>query len=336
MRTPGDNTTHQAAGRGCPQTGLIGSDRLATSIPSLLLSIHWSRHPGRSHAAGILSLWSQKRKRNELIVGRLALDVIDYEDPHWMLFLYELQTSLLLEQKDGHDVLDLPCGTATALIGDPGTNKSALGTAFLCRAFFDFATELRIAIGQIPDPNVAQANVAELASNVRDRFREKKRCSGSILVTTYDIDKEQLICRFKDHLEDHLLAELKKDPRHLKLLKQSGMPSSVTRSRTPNSVTTVRACRGDGSASRLAAEEGGSVSEGHQHRPGDSPTEFERRFSATNRQRRGWRGAGVRPGWQGRGDNRGPRQNRRMARDEVLSRRKAAVKRNPTAMRTQA
>jgi hypothetical protein len=93
------------------------------------------------------------------------------------------------------------------LIGDPGTNKSSLGTVFLGRAFYDFANKLkRLYFSGSLDAN---ENLAQVVTQLRD----PKSFSASILITTYDLNEEKLIERFEPHLFAPLKEEFdKKEP----------------------------------------------------------------------------------------------------------------------------
>jgi KaiC/GvpD/RAD55 family RecA-like ATPase len=124
----------------------------------------------------------------------------------------------------GSDTRGLPCGSATALIGDPLTQKSQLGRAFLSRAFFPFVEDLRAETFKVSEAqhvndwtrqvedgvsriarreqsasadHVARKiieTVTQVVDGVRERFTadSKQRYPVAVLFTTHDTNVEGL------------------------------------------------------------------------------------------------------------------------------------------------
>ena len=133
---------------------------------------------------------------------------------------------------DKSDPRGLLCSSATALIGDSLTQKSQLGKAFLSRAFYAFAEDLRGAIGnEIDGPSgtqlvkqvedgirdiahkkttasaVASSIIEEMVRQVETLAEQLSNCSGTfypvaVLFTTQDLTVESLAADFYQWLRN--------------------------------------------------------------------------------------------------------------------------------------
>ncbi len=72
------------------------------------------------------------------------------------------------DPQDQCDTRGLPCSSATALIGDSLTQKSQLGKAFLSRAFFAFAEDLRKVIATEIDGPIGVQLIRQVEDGIRD------------------------------------------------------------------------------------------------------------------------------------------------------------------------
>ena len=126
--------------------------------------------------------------------------------------------------RNGYDTRGLPCGSATALIGDSLTQKGQLGKAFLSRAFYQYAQSLR-KIATAADIEIdrtikrvaardysakGQANKLEqhvnslIASLRQDTSQSGRYHPVTILFTTQDLNHEQLTDEFYQWLRDEV------------------------------------------------------------------------------------------------------------------------------------
>jgi KaiC/GvpD/RAD55 family RecA-like ATPase len=130
------------------------------------------------------------------------------------------------------DTRGLPCGSATALIGDPLTQKSQLGRAFLSRAFYSFIEDLRqqtnavaqsdhvdnwikeveggisrIALKQAFPREVAEHIIETVNGQVEEIRQELSKNAGrhypvAVLFTTHDVNVDGLVVDFYQWLQD--------------------------------------------------------------------------------------------------------------------------------------
>lgn len=102
-----------------------------------------------------------------------------------------------------YDTRGLPCGSATALLGDSLTQKSQLGKAFLSRAFYSYAKDLWDKTKQL-DESVNSAAVKRRVQKLSQQIC--KRSAGSnpvtLLFTTQDLNRENLAAEFYQWLRD--------------------------------------------------------------------------------------------------------------------------------------
>lgn len=138
-------------------------------------------------------------------------------------------------QKDDEGEFDtrgLPCGSATALLGDSLTQKSQLGKAFLSRAFYSYAEKLAQQIGNyagsdtignlvrmiekgIPEiaggnttaAEVAQEAIAEVKRLMKEIIADVHAQAGelepvTVMFTTQDVNNDDLAEQFYQWLRD--------------------------------------------------------------------------------------------------------------------------------------
>jgi hypothetical protein len=155
----------------------------------------------REEGSGDKKGCSKDRKAMYVGFGIPALDEMLAGDPKAAM------PGELPAQQRGFDLRGLPCGSETALIRDPGTNKSGLGIVFLSRAFFDFANRLK---ERYFEDTELRESVKSLTGKVLDELRAEQSFSASIVITTYDLNEERLIKRFEPHLFAPLEEEFNK------------------------------------------------------------------------------------------------------------------------------
>lgn len=130
------------------------------------------------------------------------------------------------------DTRGLPCGSATALIGDPLTQKSQLGRAFLSRAFYSFIEDLRqqtnevtqrdhvdnwikevedgisrIALKQASPRGVAEHIIEKVNGQVEEIRQQlsqnsRKPYAVGVLFTTHDVNVDGLVVDFYQWLQE--------------------------------------------------------------------------------------------------------------------------------------
>ena len=130
------------------------------------------------------------------------------------------------------DTRGLPCGSATALIGDPLTQKSQLGRAFLSRAFYSFIEDLRQQTSEVAQSQVAdnwikevedgisriagrEASPRQVAEHIIEKVntqveevrqeltkKSNKLYPVAVLFTTHDVNVDGLVADFYQWLQE--------------------------------------------------------------------------------------------------------------------------------------
>jgi KaiC/GvpD/RAD55 family RecA-like ATPase len=101
---------------------------------------------------------------------------------------------------EGSDTRGLPCGEATALLGDSLTQKSQLGKAFLSRAFYTHAEELWKAAIRLGKKSAPGQKIIERSQRIA--YRPRSWDPVTLLFTTQDLNDERLAAELYQWLRD--------------------------------------------------------------------------------------------------------------------------------------